>query len=64
VLETKALLTQALEILLLKSILGLTVLALERGYALLRPPLLLFQLLTTQRQALLLLFNQLALLLL
>jgi hypothetical protein len=58
------LLTQALEILFLKSILGLTVLVLEQGYALLRTPLLLFHLLTIQRQTLLLLFNQLVLTLL
>ena len=64
VLEPEMLLTQALEILLLKSILSLTVLVLEQGYALLRTPLLRFQLLTIRRQTPLLLFNQLALTLL
>jgi hypothetical protein len=49
VLETEMLLTQALEILVLRSILGLTVLALKQGYALLRTPLLRFQLWTIQR---------------
>ncbi len=64
VLETEMLLTYAFEILFLKSILGLTVLVLERGYALLRPPLLLIQLLTIQPQTLLLRGNQLMLTLL
>ena len=64
VLETEGLLTQALEILLLKSILRPTVLALEQGDALLCKPLLLFELLPILEQPLLLLVNKLVLTLL
>jgi hypothetical protein len=63
-LETALLLAQALAIVLLKSILGLTVLVLERVYLLLRLVVWLFQLVTIRRRTPPLLGNQLALLLL
>jgi hypothetical protein len=59
-LETKLLLTQALAIVLLKSMLGPTVLVLERVYTLLHL-LLLSQFVTIRGQTLPLLGNQLAL---